>query len=197
MGVAFYVICCFSLVALNILSLPLIFVGLITVCLSAMFLCLRAAITVYSSLCLPCLGFSTLPRLVWLSPFPCEGSFQLLSIQIFSWVLSLSLFSLSRTLIMRMLVLLMLSQRSLKDCPHFFLFFFLILIHGSDFHHSIFQLTHPVFCLIYSDIYSIYCIFSFQLLYYSSVCFLVLLLLLLLSCLSRVRFCATLWTVAR
>ena len=73
---------------------------------------------------------------------------------------------------MRMLVLLMLSQRSLKDCPHFFLFFFLILIHGSDFHHSIFQLTHPVFCLIYSDIYSIYCIFSFQLLYYSSVCFL-------------------------
>ena len=90
MGVSFYVICCFSLVALNILSLTLIFVSLIYVCLSAMFLCLGAAITVYSSLCLPCLGFSTLPKLVWLSPFPCEGSFQLLSIQIFSWVLSLS-----------------------------------------------------------------------------------------------------------
>ena len=38
MGVAWYVICCFSLVALNILSLSLIFVSLITMCLDVFLL---------------------------------------------------------------------------------------------------------------------------------------------------------------
>ena len=61
-----------------------------TMYLSTVSMCLGTTITVYSSLGFSCLGFSTPPRLVWLSPFPCEGSFQLLSIQMFSWVLSLS-----------------------------------------------------------------------------------------------------------
>ena len=30
--------------------------------------------------------------------------------------------------------------------------FFFILFHSGDFHHSVFQLTYPFFCLIYSAI---------------------------------------------
>ena len=40
-----------------------------------------------------------------------------------------------------------------------FLFFFFILLHGSHFHHSFFQLTHPFFCLSYFSIDSFSYIF--------------------------------------
>ena len=77
MGVPLYVICHFSLVAFNILSLTLIFVGLITVCL-----CVPP--WVYPSWDSVLLGLdyflSYLQEIV-----------QLLSLQTFSQVLSLSL----------------------------------------------------------------------------------------------------------
>ena len=50
----------------------------------------------------------------------------------------------------------------LSQSPHFFFHsFFFILFQGSDFHHSVFELTYLFFCLIYSAIDSFYCIFSF------------------------------------
>ena len=57
MGVPLYVTCCFSLAAFNILSLW----------------CVLAC----SSLGVCCMGLSVLPGLEWVSPFPCQGSFQL------------------------------------------------------------------------------------------------------------------------
>ena len=47
-------------------------------------------VLVCSSLGFSCLGLSGLPGLGWLFPFPCSGSFQLLSLQIFSHSLSFS-----------------------------------------------------------------------------------------------------------
>ena len=46
--------------------------------------------------------------------------------------------------------LLMLSQRSLKLVLISFRSFFLTLFCSSDFHHSVFQLIHPFFCLSFS-----------------------------------------------
>ena len=76
-GVPLYVICHFSLVAFNILSLS--------------FWQFYYYVLVCSSLGLSCLRFSELPGLGWLFPFPYSGIFQLLSLQIFSQVLVLFL----------------------------------------------------------------------------------------------------------
>ena len=57
-----------------------------------------------------------------------------------------------------MLVHLTLPQRSLRLSSYFYSFFF-ILLHGSHFHHSFFQLTHPFFCLSYFSIDSFSYIF--------------------------------------
>ena len=58
-------------------------------------------------------------------------------------------FSSSGTLIIQMLVCLMLFQRSLRLFSFPFIVFFILLCF-SCFHHSIFQLTYPFFCLSYS-----------------------------------------------
>ena len=63
MGFPFYVTCCFSLAAFNILSLCLIFVSLISMCLG-MFL-----------LDLSCMGLFAPLGLHWLFPFPRWGNF--------------------------------------------------------------------------------------------------------------------------
>ena len=55
------------------------------------FVSLLTCVLVWPSLDLSCLRLSMLPGLGWQFPFPCQGSFQLLSLQIFSQVLSLSL----------------------------------------------------------------------------------------------------------
>ena len=75
-GVSWCVICHFSFLAFNILSLSLIFVSLITMCLGVFLF----RFILPGNLCA-----------AWTSlfPFPCQGSFQLLSLQIFSQVLSL------------------------------------------------------------------------------------------------------------
>ena len=130
----FLVCYCFSIVAFKILSLSLIFVSLITMCL-----------------CVFLLRF-ILPGILctswtWLFLFPCWGSFQLSSLQIiFLGPFSPSFpFRIPRTW---MLVCLTLSQRSLRLSS----FFFYILFWGSDFHHSVLQVTYPFFCLSYSAI---------------------------------------------
>ena len=110
MGVPLYVIYDFSLVAFNILSLSLIFVSLITIIK-----------LVCSSLGSSCLGLSVLPGLGLTVFFPCKGSFQLLSLQIFSQVLSLSLLLLG--LLLQRFMRLMLFQRSLRLSPFVFILF--------------------------------------------------------------------------
>ena len=74
-------LCClwFSPGCFQCFILPLIFVSLIAICFDVFLL----------QFILP--GLSALPGLDWLFPFPCLGSFQLSSLQIFSQVLSLSL----------------------------------------------------------------------------------------------------------
>ena len=107
MGVPFYVMCRFSLVAFNNFSLSLIFVNLITVCLGMFLL----GFILPGTLC----SFWT-----WVAiSFPMLGKFStIVSSNIFSDPFSLS--SPSGTPIMRMLVHLMLSQSSLRLSSFFF-----------------------------------------------------------------------------
>ena len=53
------------------------------------FVSLLTCVLVWPFLDLSCLQLSVLPGFGWQLPFPCQGSFQLLSLQIFSQVLSL------------------------------------------------------------------------------------------------------------
>ena len=101
MGVLLYIICHFSLVAFNILSLCLIFVSLITTCLGVFLLEFILPGTLCASWTWFTISFSML------------GKFSaLISLNIFSGPFSLS--SVSGTYIMRMLLHLMLSQMSLR-----------------------------------------------------------------------------------
>ena len=59
-----YVTCCFSLAALNVFSLCLVFVSLISMCLGRFLL----GFILYGTLC---------TSWTWLFPFPCWGNFQL------------------------------------------------------------------------------------------------------------------------
>ena len=107
-----YVICCFSLVAFNNFSLSLTFVSLITVGLGVFLLGFILPGTLCAS---------------WTSvaiPFPTLGKFSaIISSNIFSGSFSVS--SPSGTPIMRMLLRLMLSQRSLRlSSFHSFFFVF-------------------------------------------------------------------------
>ena len=102
------IICHFPLVVFNILSLSLIFISLITMCFGVFLL-----------------GFihprlSVLPGLGWLFPVPCQGSFQLLSLQYFLRSF-LGLFFWDPY--MQMLVCLILSQGSLSLSSFLFTLF--------------------------------------------------------------------------
>ena len=138
MGVPLYVICHFSLVTFNILSLSLTFVSLITMCVSH---------------CVPPWIYpawdSALPGLVKLFPLHPREIFIHYS-NIFLGPFSLS--SPSGTPIMQMLGHLMLSQRSLMLSSFFVCFhsFFYILSCGSDFHHAVLRVPYLFFCLSYS-----------------------------------------------
>ena len=141
MGVPFYVICHFSLVAFNIFSLSLIFVNLITLCLSVFLL----GFILPGTLC---------ASWTWLTvSFPMLAKFSaIIPSNIFSGTFSLSYPS--GTHIMQRLVHLMLSQKSLRLSSFLFILCSLsfILFHGSDFHNCVFQITYPFFCLSYSAI---------------------------------------------
>ena len=141
MGVPLYVICHFSLVVFNNFSLSLIFVNLITMCLGMFFLGFILPGTLCSSW-------------TWVAIFfPMLWKFStIISSNIF-----LGPFSLSSPFgipIMQMLVHLMLSQWSLRLSSLLFILFFFILFCGSEFHHSVFQVTYLFFCLSYSAIAS-------------------------------------------
>ena len=135
MGVLLYVICHFSLFAFTILSLPLTLVSLITICLSVLFF---LEFILPGTVCL-----------LYLVDYFLLGMFSaIISPNIFSGPLSSSYPS--GASIMRMLLHLMLSPRSLRLSS--FHSFFFILFHGSDFHHPILQLTYLFFSLSYSAI---------------------------------------------
>ena len=132
------VICCFSLAAFNNFSLSLIFVNLITMCLSVFLL----GFILPGALC---------ASWTWVAiSFPMLGKFStIISSNIFLGPFSLS--SPSGTPIMRIFMHLMLSQRSQAVFISFHSFFF-ILFRSSEFHLSVFQVTYPFFCLSYSAI---------------------------------------------
>ena len=139
MGVPLYVICHFSLL-LNILSLSLIFVSLITLCLSMFLL----VFILPGTLCFLDSANYFLSH-VW----------EVFSYYLFKYFLRsfLSFFSFWNP-IMKMLVCLMFFQRSLRPSSFLFILFFYILFCGSDFHHSVLQVIFPFFCLSYPTIYS-------------------------------------------
>ena len=130
--------CCF-----NICSLCLIFVSLINMCLGVF-----------------CLGFILFGTL-WISWTSVVISFLILGK--FSTIISSSIFSQSfflssssGTPMIQMLVCLTLSQRSLRLSSFLlFIFFFFFPLCFIYFHHSIFYLTDPIFCLPYSTVGSL------------------------------------------
>ena len=139
MGIPLYVICCFSLAAFNNFSLSSIFVSF-DYCVSR-----RVSAWVYPAWIL-CDSWT------WVAiSFPTLGKFlTIISSNIFSGPFSHS--SPSGTPIMRMLLHLILSQRSLRLSSFLFILFFFILFYGSEFHHCVFQVTYLFFCLSYSAI---------------------------------------------
>ena len=141
MGFPSYVTCCFSLAALNILSLCLVFISLIRMCL-VMFL---LGFILYGTLCASW-TWSTLS-------FSMLGKFSsIISSKIFSYPFFFS--SSSGTPIIWMLVHLILSQKSLRLVLSSFHSFYFILLLRIYFHHFIFQLTDSFFCFRYSAIES-------------------------------------------
>ena len=129
------VICCFSVVAFNILSLSLIFVSLITMCLSVFLL-----------------GF-VLPRThcaswTWLTiSFPMLGKFSaIISSNIFSDPLSHHLLGPYNVNVGMFYIV--------PDVPYTILISFhssfIPLFCSSNFYQSVLQLTYSFFCLLYS-----------------------------------------------
>ena len=107
MGIPLYVICCFSFVVFNILSLSLIFVSLITVCLCVFLL----GFILPGTMCFLVLGDYFLSHIR-----------EVYSNYLFKYFLRSFLSSPSGTPIMQMLVCLMLFQRSLRLSSFFFLY---------------------------------------------------------------------------
>ena len=142
MGIPLCVICCFSFAVFNICSLCLIFVNLTNMCLGVFHL-----------------GFILFGTL-WVSwtwvaiTFPILGKFStIISSSIFSWSFFLS--SSSGTPMIQMLGRLTLSQRSLRLSSILLIFFKFFPLCFIYFHHSIFYLTYPIFCLRYSTVGSL------------------------------------------
>ena len=132
MGIPLCVICCFFLAAFSICYLCLIFVNLINMCLGVF--CLRFIL------------FGTLwVSWTWVTiSFPILGKFStIISPSILSWSFFLS--SSSGTPMIQMLGHLTLSQKSLRLSSFLSFFFPLCFIY---FHHYIFHLMYPLFCLI-------------------------------------------------
>jgi len=134
MRIPLYVICWFSLIALNIFSLNLIFVNLINMGLDIFLL-----------------EFILHGTLQFLDFGDCFHSHvrEVFSYYLYKYFLRPFLSS-SGTPLMQTLVGLVLSQTALKLS----LFLFFILFHGNGFHHPVFQVTYPFFILIYSAVAS-------------------------------------------
>ena len=139
MGFPWYVTCCFSLAAFNILSLCLVFVSLISMCLG-MFI---FGFILYGTLC---------ASWTWLAiSFSMLGKFStIISSKIFSC--PFFYFSSFGTSIIQMLGHLIFSQRSLRLSSVRFIVFIFFLFFRSYFHHFILQHTDSFFCFRYSAI---------------------------------------------
>ena len=113
--------------------------------------------------------WDSLPFLDFIDYFLCHIR-EVFNYNLFKYFLRPFFFSSSSgTPIIRMLVCLMLSQRSLRLLNSFHSFFFILLC-SSYFHYFIFQVTYPFFCLRYSAIDSFYRIFNFRFLSFIFVC---------------------------
>ena len=127
----------FPLAAFNICSLCLIFVNLINMCLGVFHL-----------------GFILFGTL-WVSwtwviiSFPILGKFSSIISSIFSWSFFLSS---SGTPMIQMLGCFTLSQRSLSLSSFLLILFFFFPLCFIYFYHSVFYLTNPIFCLLYSTV---------------------------------------------
>ena len=130
MEVPLYVICCFSLVAFNILSLYLIFVSLITMCFGLFLIGFILAGTL-------CVSWA------WLTNFLSHVR-EVFRYYLFRYFLRsfLSLFSFWEPYNANVGAFNVI--RGLLGCFHSFFF---ILFHGTDFHHFVLQVIYPFFCL--------------------------------------------------
>ena len=148
MEIPLYVICCFFLVAFNIFSLSLTFFNLINMCFGMFLL----GFILYGTL---------LHSLQQSVPFPCQGNFSYLALQIFSQDLFLFSFWNSYNA-----DVLMLSQRSFRLSSFLFIFFFCSasVISPSLSSSSRIHFSASVILLL------ILLVYLFQLLYGSSVC---------------------------
>ena len=147
MGISLYVICCFSLAAFNICSLCLIFVNLINMCFGVFHLGFILFWTLWVSW--TCVTIS----------FPILGKFSaIISSSIFSWHFFLS--SSSGTLMIQNLGCFTLSQRSQQLSLFVLILFFFFPLCFIYFHHFIFYLTYPIFCLRFSTVGSLQSVFD-------------------------------------
>lgn len=141
MGIPLYILCYFSLTAFNICPLCLIFLSLISMCLGMFIL--------YGTL-----GFLNL-GLYFLSHVREVFNYNLLK-----YFSSLLLLSSSKTSndsnVVVFNVVPQVSEIVLITLCSFFLHCVLYQL----FHHSVFQLTYPFFCLSYSTVDSLQCIFN-------------------------------------
>ena len=154
MGIPLCVICCFSFAAFNICSFCLIFINLINMCLGVFHL-----------------GFTFFGTLwvswTWVSiSFPVLGRFStIISSSIFSWPFFFVFFFFWNSYDLNVGAFNIVPEVSEVVLISFLLFFLLCFIY---FHHSIFHLTYPIFCLSYSTVGFLqsvfdlsYCIFHY------------------------------------
>ena len=146
MGIPLCVICCFSLAAFNICSLCLIFVNLIDICLGVFHLVFILFRTLWVSW-------------TWVAiSFPILGKYSaIISSSLFSWPFFLSF---SGTPMIQMLGHFTLFQRSLRLSSFLLILFFFFPLCFIYFHHFIFYLTYPIFCLCYSTVGSLQSVFN-------------------------------------
>ena len=139
MGIPLCVICCFSLAAFNICSLCLIFVNLINMCLGGV---LPWVYPVWDSLGFLDLGDYFLPHYRGVFDYYLLKYFLMAFLFVFffwdSYDSNIGAFN----IVPEVFEVVLISFNS-------FFFFPLCFIY---FHHSIFYLTYPIFCLIYSTI---------------------------------------------
>ena len=138
MGISLWIICCFSLAALNIFSLCLIFVSLINMCLGVFHLGFILFGTLWVSWTLVAISFSTLGKFSTIV----SSNFLMPFLFIFFFWDSYDLNVGTFYIVPEVSEVVLSSFNS-------FLFFPLCFIY---FHHSIFHLTYPIFCLNYSTV---------------------------------------------
>ena len=140
MGISLWVICCFSLAALNIFSLCLIFVSLINMCLGVFHLGFILFGTLWVSWTLVAISFPTLGKFSTII----SSNFLMPFLFIFFWDaydLNVGTFY----IVPEVSEVVLSSFNSVLFFPLCFIYF----------HHSIFHITYPIFCLNYSAVDSL------------------------------------------